>query len=61
MNGGIIFCKGGPVAWIGKCQDCSSLSSYEAKIWATNATSSTFVIFVEAFPILATFSPTYLN
>jgi hypothetical protein len=64
MNGSIIFCNGGPVGWTGKCQERTSLSSCEAKIQATNATSkklSTFVIFVEEFLILETFSPTYPN
>jgi hypothetical protein len=39
MNGGIIFKNGGPVGWLGKHQECASLSSCKAKIRATNATS----------------------
>ncbi len=45
MDGGIIFCKGGPVGWIGKCKERTSLSSCEAEIWATNATSKKVVDF----------------
>jgi hypothetical protein len=37
MNGGIIFKNGGPIRWLGECQERMSLSSFEAKIWATNA------------------------
>jgi hypothetical protein len=39
MNIGIIFRNGNLVGWIGKCQECTSLSSCEAEIRATNATS----------------------
>ncbi len=39
MNGGIIFCNGGPIVWLGERQECTSLSSYEAEICATSATS----------------------
>ncbi len=45
MNGGIIFKNGGPIGWLGKCQERTSLSSCEAEIWATNATSKTVVDF----------------
>ncbi len=37
MNSGIIFKNGGLIGWLGKRQECTSLSSYEAEIWATNA------------------------
>jgi hypothetical protein len=36
MSGGIIFCQGGPISWLVVRQDCTSLSSYEAEIHATN-------------------------
>jgi hypothetical protein len=39
MTGGIIFGTGGPVGWLGECQDRTSLSSCEAELRATNATS----------------------
>ncbi len=39
MNGGIIFKNGGPIGWLGECQEHTFLSSCEAEIWATNATS----------------------
>ncbi len=39
MNGGIDFKNGGPVGWLGNCQDRTSLSSCEAKICTTNTTS----------------------
>ena len=39
MTGGIILWTGGPVGWLGERQDRTSLSSCEAEIWATNATS----------------------
>jgi hypothetical protein len=45
INGGIIFCNGGRVRWIGKRQERTSLSSCEAEIWATNATSKKVVDF----------------
>jgi hypothetical protein len=45
MNGGIIFCNGGPVGWIGTCQERTSLSSCEAEIRATNNTSKKVVNF----------------
>jgi hypothetical protein len=38
MNGGIIFKNGGPIGWLGECQDRTSLSFCEAEIRATNAT-----------------------
>ncbi len=36
MNGGIIFKNGGPMGWLGECQERTSLSSCEAEVWATN-------------------------
>jgi hypothetical protein len=45
MNGGIIFCNEIPVGWISECQECTSLCSCEAEIWATNATSKKVVNF----------------
>ncbi len=45
MSGGIIFWNGGPVGWLGERQDCMSLSSCEAEIHATNATSKKVVDF----------------
>ncbi len=39
MSGGIIFCQGGPIAWNAVCQECTSLSSCEAEIHATNEVS----------------------
>jgi hypothetical protein len=39
MSGGIIFCQGGPVAWIAVRQERTSLSSCEAEIRATNEVS----------------------
>ena len=45
MSGGIIFWNGGPVGWLGERQDCRSLSSCEAEIRATNATSKKVVDF----------------
>ncbi len=45
MNDGIIFCNGGPGGWIGERQERTSLSSCEAEIWATNATSKKVVDF----------------
>ena len=38
MSGSIIFWYSGPLGWLCECQDCTSLSSCEAKIRATNAT-----------------------
>jgi hypothetical protein len=46
MNGGTIFCNGGPVGWIGERQEHISLSSCEAEIRATNATSKKVIDFV---------------
>jgi hypothetical protein len=37
MNSGIIFKNGGPIEWLGKRQECTSLSYCEGEIWATNA------------------------
>jgi hypothetical protein len=45
MSGGIIFRTGGPVGWLGKCQDRTAISSCEAEIRATNATSKKVVDF----------------
>ncbi len=45
MNGGINFCNGGPFGWLIKLQDHTALSSHEAKIRATNATSKKIVNF----------------
>jgi hypothetical protein len=45
MNGGIVFKIGGPVGWLGKRQERTSLSSCEAKIGATNATLKKVVDF----------------
>jgi hypothetical protein len=45
MNGGIVSKNGGPIGWLGKCQERMSLSSCVAKIWATNATSKNVVDF----------------
>jgi hypothetical protein len=45
MNGGIVFKNGGPLGWLSEQQDRTSLSSCEAKICATNATSKKIVDF----------------
>jgi len=45
MNGGIVFKNGGPVGWLGERQERTSLSSCEAEIRATNATSKKVVDF----------------
>jgi hypothetical protein len=45
MNGGIIFKNGGPVGWLGKRQERTSLSSCKAKICTTKATSKKVVDF----------------
>ncbi len=39
LNGGIIFKNRGPIGWLGKHQERTSLSTCKAKIRATNATS----------------------
>jgi hypothetical protein len=39
MNGGIIFKNSGPIGWLGKRQERTSLSSCEAEVWAPNAMS----------------------
>jgi hypothetical protein len=44
-NGGIVFRNGGPIGWLGVCQERTSLSSCEAEICATNATSKKVVDF----------------
>jgi hypothetical protein len=49
MTGGIIFKKGGPIGWLGKRQECTSLSSCEAEIWADNATLNKVVDFLNPF------------
>ncbi len=43
--GGIIFKNGGPIGWLGKHQEYMSLSSCEAEMWATDATSKEVVDF----------------
>ena len=43
MTGGIIFRTGGPVGWLGERQNRTALSSCEAEIRATNATSKKVV------------------
>jgi hypothetical protein len=45
MNGSIIFKNGGPLGWLGERQERTSLSSCEAEIRATNATSKKVVDF----------------
>ncbi len=45
MNGGIVFKNGGPIGWLGDRQDRTSLSSCEAEIRATCATSKKVVDF----------------
>ena len=45
MNGGIVFKNGGPLGWLGDRQERTSLSSCEAEIRATNATSKKVVDF----------------
>ncbi len=45
MNGGIVFKNGGPLSWIGNRQDQTALSSCEAEICATSATSKKVVDF----------------
>ncbi len=47
MNGGVVFKNGGPIGWLGKCQDCTSLSSCESKIRATSAYSKMVVDFCD--------------
>jgi hypothetical protein len=43
MSGGIAFRNGSPLGWLRERQDCTSLSSCEAKICATSATSKKVV------------------
>ena len=43
MSGGIVFKNGGPLGWLSKFQERTSLSSCEAKIRATSATSKKVV------------------
>jgi hypothetical protein len=45
MNGGIVFCNGGPIGWLGERQERMSLSSCEAEIQATSVTSKKVVDF----------------
>ena len=45
MNGGIVFKNGGPIGWLGERQERTSISSCEAEIQATNATSKKVVDF----------------
>jgi hypothetical protein len=45
MNGGIVFKNRGPVGWLGERQECTSLSSCEAKTRTTNATLKKVVDF----------------
>jgi hypothetical protein len=45
MSGGIVFRTGGPVGWLAEHQERTSLSSCEAEICATNATSKKVVDF----------------
>ena len=45
MSGGIVFRNGGPLGWLGERQDRTALSSCEAEIRATNATSKKVVDF----------------
>jgi hypothetical protein len=45
MNGGIVLKNGGPVGWLGKHQERTSLCSCEAKIRATHATLKKVVDF----------------
>jgi hypothetical protein len=45
MDGGVGFCNGGPIGWFGEPQECTSFSSWEAKIHATSATSKKVVNF----------------
>ncbi len=45
MNGGIVFCNGGPIGWLGERQECTSLSSCKAEICATSVTSKKVIDF----------------
>ncbi len=45
MNGGIVFHNGGPIGWLGECQECTSLSSCEVEICAMSAMSKKVVDF----------------
>jgi hypothetical protein len=45
MSGGIVFKNGGPVGWLAERLECTSFSSHEAKIRATNATLKKVVDF----------------
>jgi hypothetical protein len=43
ISGGIVFKNGGLLGWLSECQECTSLSSCEAEIRATSATSKKVV------------------
>ena len=45
MNGGIVFKNGGPLGWLGKRQERTSLSSCKAEICATSNISKKVVDF----------------
>ena len=45
VSGNIVFWNGDPVGWLAECQGHTSLSSCEAEIRATNATSKKVVDF----------------
>jgi hypothetical protein len=59
MNGSIIFCNGGPIGWLGECQECTSLCSCEAEIGATSAMSKKVVDFRNLF--VASLSQVFLS
>jgi hypothetical protein len=68
MSSGIVFKNGGPLGWLSKHQERTSLSSCEAKIRATSATSKKVVdlrnicwrITNSDFPISDIDKPTFL-
>jgi hypothetical protein len=43
MSGSIVFKNGGPLGWLSKHQECTSLSSCKAEICATSAPSKKVV------------------
>ena len=45
MSGSIIFRNGGPLGWLSKCQEHTSLSSCKAEIWAMNESSKKIINF----------------
>jgi hypothetical protein len=53
MNGGIVFKNGGPAGRLGEHQEQTSLSSREAKIRATNATSKKVADFWNLSPTVS--------